>query len=812
MPWYSWLEAEGRGTLRMTSCCPHLCVSAEELNAILLAHLSDRVAATLAEERLGGLDRTITDVWTVITVPPWWGSCERAALRDAAVIGGIGGTLPGDIELVDSHAALAFKYVHEWSLRRSDEELAAAQHRAHSLTALLIDIGSTAVTASIVTLASSSGEAARALKPESVSVQAVAWEPTVGGSSFDELIASILRDRYAAQLTAGSDGAGSNTDSSRIEDLLAGARATATLLREGKRVKEVLSASTTAYVTLEGLPLLLPTTDSEDQTDSAGRAAMVDGVLRTNVSRVEFEKAAEGLVVKSVAPVETVLRQWMAEQKRTGTKQRQILQSVQLVGGGSRVPMLQAAVSQILQRVHRSDPASQNHQEPVLTLGAELNADEAMAHGAALLAVAKQSPLALSGRNLRPPSNLRSSPPPSDAPTCGAMEAAALGESRQTVQRLRSGAAAVAEAGAAMYELEAFILAELELAGSDGNGEGDVAAWRVMLLAEEEWVWDNGNSTAVDLRARLSALKAKAPATRQQQFRAAIELAAMRERELETGGKRRQTAQPANKLSATEQRQVPKEAEGRPGTLGQRRQTQQEARPARTPMSKKEKQKHSREKERMRKQQDEQARERAEHVQQQTRTKQQAQQKQTQYDRQPQQPPPTPSPKKAQPEERLDSRNRDTGSTQPGVARSAPRPPASNLKSASSPVPPAPPTPPPLRSRPTPPPVAPAPMLSPPPIPTHQQDNRATTQKGRYDQAANPEMSQNQRFERFQAYQKKRNEELHRNRNHHQQQQQQQRQGEQFLQRRGAGAKQMPVHPRLRKVSRTCHTHAFTMR
>jgi molecular chaperone DnaK (HSP70) len=240
MPWYSWLEAEGRGTLRMTSCCPHLCVSAEELNAILLAHLSDRVAATLAEERLGGLDRTITDVWTVITVPPWWGSCERAALRDAAVIGGIGGTLPGDIELVDSHAALAFKYVHEWSLRRSDEELAAAQHRAHSLTALLIDIGSTAVTASIVTLASSSGEAARALKPESVSVQAVAWEPTVGGSSFDELIASILRDRYAAQLTAGSDGAGSNTDSSRIEDLLAGARATATLLREGKRVKEVL--------------------------------------------------------------------------------------------------------------------------------------------------------------------------------------------------------------------------------------------------------------------------------------------------------------------------------------------------------------------------------------------------------------------------------------------------------------------------------------------------------------------------------------------------------------------------------------------
>ena len=63
---YSWLEAEGRGTLRMTSCCPHLCVGAEELNAILLAHLSDRVAATLAEERLGGLGRNVADVRTVV--------------------------------------------------------------------------------------------------------------------------------------------------------------------------------------------------------------------------------------------------------------------------------------------------------------------------------------------------------------------------------------------------------------------------------------------------------------------------------------------------------------------------------------------------------------------------------------------------------------------------------------------------------------------------------------------------------------------------------------------------------------------------
>ena len=105
-------------------------------------------------------------------MPPWWGACERAALRDAAMIGGIGSSLPGEIELVDSHAALAFKYLHEWSLRRSGDE--AARDAVHNLTGLLIDVGSAAVTASIVTLQSTP-----ALEPESVRIQAVAWEPTV---------------------------------------------------------------------------------------------------------------------------------------------------------------------------------------------------------------------------------------------------------------------------------------------------------------------------------------------------------------------------------------------------------------------------------------------------------------------------------------------------------------------------------------------------------------------------------------------------------------------------------------------------------
>ena len=143
--WYEWLEAEGRGTLRLTSCCPHLCVSAEELSAVLLAHLSDCVADTLADERAAGLP-TADSASTVIAVPPWWGACERQALRDAAAMAGLGGRraeAAQELELVDAHLALGFKFLHLWSGR---------QDQTAALTAMLIDAGATGVTAAVVTL------------------------------------------------------------------------------------------------------------------------------------------------------------------------------------------------------------------------------------------------------------------------------------------------------------------------------------------------------------------------------------------------------------------------------------------------------------------------------------------------------------------------------------------------------------------------------------------------------------------------------------------------------------------------------------
>ena len=74
---------------------------------MLLAHLSDCVADTLADERAAGLP-TADSASTVIAVPPWWGACERQALRDAAAMAGLGGRraeAAQELELVDAHLA-----------------------------------------------------------------------------------------------------------------------------------------------------------------------------------------------------------------------------------------------------------------------------------------------------------------------------------------------------------------------------------------------------------------------------------------------------------------------------------------------------------------------------------------------------------------------------------------------------------------------------------------------------------------------------------------------------------------------------------
>ena len=162
---------------------------------------------------------------------------------------------------------------------------------------------------------------------------------------------------------------------------LAEPRACALLLREAKRVKEVLSASTTAYVTLEGLP------------SSAGGAAAAEGTLATKISRAEFEAQAATLIHAVAAPVKAAL----ARARLTVAD----LDTIQLVGGGTRIPAVQAAIRTALRSTLLPAGVSDGKassgggllgDDDEIHLGAALNADEAVAHGAALLAAYRANP------------------------------------------------------------------------------------------------------------------------------------------------------------------------------------------------------------------------------------------------------------------------------------------------------------------------------------------------------------------------------------------------------------------------------------
>ena len=146
--WFSFLADEGRGTLRVTSCCPHVCISAEELVGLLLAHVLDDTSATLAEERgeaLAGREMA-EQALVMLTVPPWWARRQRQALHDAATVAGL-----LHVELVEGPTALAFKFLLDYSPFYEQPLLP-------ELRALLIDIGASGSTASVVSLRRSATE------------------------------------------------------------------------------------------------------------------------------------------------------------------------------------------------------------------------------------------------------------------------------------------------------------------------------------------------------------------------------------------------------------------------------------------------------------------------------------------------------------------------------------------------------------------------------------------------------------------------------------------------------------------------------
>lgn len=307
-----------------TSSLPVL--SVEELVGLQLEYAKKLAEETAGEKvalalpanfnigSFGGLD-------TVVTVPAFFTNAERQAIHDAAALAGF------RPRLVSDGAAAAVNYAQTRSFPQPERHL-FYDAGSGSVKATVVEFSTQAITAdSILSIGSTQKEAVV------VNVLGVGWDRDAGGLTFDLIIRDILADRFDQQH-------GSKLSSGSIRT---NHRAMARLLKEANRVKHILSANEAANSGVESL--------AED----------ID--FRTTIDRQTFEgKVTErGLDKRFPQPIDRAL-------KNAGLSLNDI-KSVVLVGGTTRVPLVQAALKQA---GVPDDKLAQN-----------VNADEAAVMGAA---------------------------------------------------------------------------------------------------------------------------------------------------------------------------------------------------------------------------------------------------------------------------------------------------------------------------------------------------------------------------------------------------------------------------------------------
>ena len=305
----------------------------------------------------------------VITVPPSLPPAARAALLDGAAAAGI-----NVLSLVSTPAAVSLAY----GIERRFEEAGkgssgsaakkgdgASDPSASSGPQLLViyDQGSTHTSAALVRFSAyrepprrgqSALSAATAAPISQYEILDLAWDDSVGSDNLDEALLRHFAAEFKAQsgadlLSAASpEGEGAGEKGGKPLSKQAAARALARLRKAARRTKEVLSANHDAPCSVEEL------LDGRD--------------FRSHIDRRAFERLAGEHFARSAAPLAAVLAGGGGGGAGVSAAD---LAAVELVGGGTRVPGLQAALSKAL-----GGRALDRH----------LDADEAAAHGAALFA------------------------------------------------------------------------------------------------------------------------------------------------------------------------------------------------------------------------------------------------------------------------------------------------------------------------------------------------------------------------------------------------------------------------------------------
>lgn len=278
-------------------------LSVEEAVASLFEY-----AASLSKEEAGGV--AVSDV--VVVVPAYYTPAQRYAIKQSAALAGL-----NVLSLVNSHAAAALQYGIERDFTDKRESI------------VFYDLGAKSAEAALVEF--SSFEDDKGAKVSQFEVKDVAWVThNAAGDALEAVLMDILVAKFDGDTGKGAEATG-NT------------RAVAKLRKQAQKAKHVLSANTEVSFSIEDL---LPGVD-----------------FRAQVTREEFEQAAEGVVARAVAPVKVI----MARNNVTADG----LAGVELIGGSSRVPMVKERLSEVLGG---------------RSLDTHLDADEAMVLGAGYVA------------------------------------------------------------------------------------------------------------------------------------------------------------------------------------------------------------------------------------------------------------------------------------------------------------------------------------------------------------------------------------------------------------------------------------------
>ncbi|KAG0204232.1 hypothetical protein BGX28_003760 [Mortierella sp. GBA30] len=260
----------------------------DKFTAEELVAMQFALAKKQAEDTAG---ETVKDV--VITIPPYFNQFERQAVLDAAELAGL-----RVLSLIHDESAVALSY----AMTRS-----FPQEQCH----IFYDMGAGSTVASLACFQDLTvKDVGKFMKTvQQVEIKAVGYDRTLGGHEFDVRLQKLLAEKFQEQR-------GSKLSMPVVQN----ERAMAKLLKEANRVKQILSANTDTMASVENL--------------------MDDFDFRIKVTRAELEDLAKDLLTRVRGPIDVALQE--------GNMKLADIQSLVLVGGGVRVPSVQANLAAIV--------------------------------------------------------------------------------------------------------------------------------------------------------------------------------------------------------------------------------------------------------------------------------------------------------------------------------------------------------------------------------------------------------------------------------------------------------------------------------